>query len=208
MTKGLLTALAVMLICTVIPVAQVLLAPFGPFLGAYFGIRSVAVDAERPLVAAGPVWLRRRNCFGCNSGGDCRHPDVRSANARQVHHPDVDCGGGIRRLRRRNEHAGRLVSPAENAAGALRAGCGGGLARGRGGPAETVGRGARRQHRRCRRRRGAGGFTLPGFGLRAVGPPPAPAYRLAGGGAGARARPPPRCPASWRQWPDAAIRCW
>ncbi len=60
MTKGLLTALAVMLICTVIPVAQVLLAPFGPFLGAYFGIRSVATDADRPLVAAAR--------FGCVVG--------------------------------------------------------------------------------------------------------------------------------------------
>ena len=52
MIKGLLTALAVMLICTVIPVAQLLLAPFGPFLGAYFGIRSVNTSGEQPLVAA------------------------------------------------------------------------------------------------------------------------------------------------------------
>ena len=52
MTKGLLTALAVMLICTVVPVAQLLLAPFGPFLGAYFGIRGVDTAGEPPLLAA------------------------------------------------------------------------------------------------------------------------------------------------------------
>lgn len=52
MTKGLLTALGVMLVCTIIPVAQFLLAPFGPFLGAYFGIRSVDTTGAAPLVAA------------------------------------------------------------------------------------------------------------------------------------------------------------
>ena len=52
MIKGLLTALAVMLVCTVVPVAQLLLAPFGPFLGAYFGIRSVNTAGEQPLLAA------------------------------------------------------------------------------------------------------------------------------------------------------------
>ena len=52
MTKGLLTTLAVMLACTIVPVAQLLLAPFGPFLGAYFGIRWVDTKGERPLVAA------------------------------------------------------------------------------------------------------------------------------------------------------------
>ncbi|MYC34620.1 MAG: hypothetical protein F4X64_15770 [Chloroflexi bacterium] len=60
MAKGVLTALAVMLICTVIPIAQVLLAPFGPFLGAYFGIRSVDVGDRAPLLAA--AW------FGCVVG--------------------------------------------------------------------------------------------------------------------------------------------
>ncbi len=60
MAKGVLTALAVMLICTVIPIAQVLLAPFGPFLGAYFGIRSVDVGDRAPLVAA--------TYFGCAVG--------------------------------------------------------------------------------------------------------------------------------------------
>ena len=52
MTKGLLTALGVMLICTVVPVAQLFLAPFGPFLGAYFGIRDVDTSGEQPLLAA------------------------------------------------------------------------------------------------------------------------------------------------------------
>ena len=52
MAKGLLTALGVMLVCTIIPVAQFLLAPFGPFLGAYFGIRSVDTSGSAPLVAA------------------------------------------------------------------------------------------------------------------------------------------------------------
>ncbi len=52
MAKGVLTALAVMLACAVIPVAQVLLAPFGPFLGAYFGIRSVDVEDRTPLAVA------------------------------------------------------------------------------------------------------------------------------------------------------------
>ena len=52
MTKGLLTALGVMLICTVVPVAQLLLAPFGPFLGAYFGIRDLDTEGEQPLLAA------------------------------------------------------------------------------------------------------------------------------------------------------------
>ena len=52
MTKGLLTALGVMLICTVVPVAQLLLAPFGPFLGAYFGIRDINTTGDQPLMAA------------------------------------------------------------------------------------------------------------------------------------------------------------
>ena len=60
MTKGLLTTLAVMLVCTVIPIAQVLLAPFGPFIGAYFGIRSVDVGDRTPLAAA--------TIFGCVVG--------------------------------------------------------------------------------------------------------------------------------------------
>ena len=52
MARGLLTALGVMLVCTIIPVAQFLLAPFGPFLGAYFGIRWVDTSGSPPLVAA------------------------------------------------------------------------------------------------------------------------------------------------------------
>ena len=52
MAKGVLTALAVMLVCTIIPIAQVLLAPFGPFLGAYFGIRSITVGNHTPLLTA------------------------------------------------------------------------------------------------------------------------------------------------------------
>ena len=60
MTRGLLTTLAVMLICTVIPIAQVLLAPFGPFIGAYYGIRSVDVGDRTPLLAA--------TVFGCVVG--------------------------------------------------------------------------------------------------------------------------------------------
>lgn len=52
MTKGLFTALAIMLACTVIPVAQVLLAPFGPFLGGYYGIRSVDTQGQGALAAA------------------------------------------------------------------------------------------------------------------------------------------------------------
>ena len=48
MTKGLLTALAIMLACAVIPVAQAL----GPFLGGYYGIRSVDTDGRHPLAAA------------------------------------------------------------------------------------------------------------------------------------------------------------
>ena len=60
MAKGVLTALAVMLMCTVIPIANVLLAPFGPFLGAYFGIRSVDMGERAPLLAA--------TYFGCAVG--------------------------------------------------------------------------------------------------------------------------------------------
>ncbi len=52
MTKGLLIALGVMLICAVVPVAQLFLAPFGPFLGAYFGIRDVDTSGDQPLRAA------------------------------------------------------------------------------------------------------------------------------------------------------------
>lgn len=48
MTKGLLTALAVMLVCAVIPVAQA----FGPFLSGYYGIRSVDTAGRHPLAAA------------------------------------------------------------------------------------------------------------------------------------------------------------
>ena len=60
MARGVLTTLAVMLICTVIPIAQVLLAPFGPFLGAYYGIRSVDTGDRAPLMAA--------TYFGCVVG--------------------------------------------------------------------------------------------------------------------------------------------
>ena len=60
MTKGILTTLAVMLICTVIPIANVLLAPFGPFIGAYYGIRSVNAGDQTPLLAA--------TIFGCVVG--------------------------------------------------------------------------------------------------------------------------------------------
>jgi len=60
MTKGIFTTLAVMLICTVIPIANVLLAPFGPFIGAYYGIRSVDAGDRTPLVAA--------TVFGCVVG--------------------------------------------------------------------------------------------------------------------------------------------
>ena len=60
MAKGVLTTLAVMLVCTIIPIAQVLLAPFGPFLGAYYGIRSVDTGDRAPLLAA--AW------FGCVVG--------------------------------------------------------------------------------------------------------------------------------------------
>ncbi|MCY4416785.1 MAG: hypothetical protein OXE87_10820 [Chloroflexi bacterium] len=52
MLKGIVTTLAVMLVCTIIPIAQVLLAPFGPFLGAYFGIRSINIGDRSPLLAA------------------------------------------------------------------------------------------------------------------------------------------------------------
>ncbi len=52
MIKGLFTALAIMLACAVIPVAQVLLAPFGPFLGGYYGIRSVDTQGQGALAAA------------------------------------------------------------------------------------------------------------------------------------------------------------
>lgn len=52
MTKGLFTALAIMLACAVIPVAQVLLAPFGPFLGGYYGIRWVDTQGQGALAAA------------------------------------------------------------------------------------------------------------------------------------------------------------
>ena len=60
MAKGVLTTLAVMLVCTIIPIAQVLLAPFGPFLGAYYGIRSVDTGDRAPLLAA--------TYFGCLVG--------------------------------------------------------------------------------------------------------------------------------------------
>ena len=60
MAKGVLTALAVMLVCTIIPIAQVMLAPFGPFLGAYFGIRSITVGDRTPLLTAA--------LFGCAVG--------------------------------------------------------------------------------------------------------------------------------------------
>lgn len=48
MLKGLLTALVVMLVCAVIPVVQAL----GPFLGGYYGIRSVDTAGRHPLAAA------------------------------------------------------------------------------------------------------------------------------------------------------------
>ena len=61
MIRGLLTALGVMFICAALPVAQVALAPFGPFLGAYFGIRAVDTGGQRPLLAA--------TRFGCVVAG-------------------------------------------------------------------------------------------------------------------------------------------
>jgi hypothetical protein len=59
MAKGLLTALAAMMVCTVIPIAQLFLAPFGPFIGAYFGIKYVDTRGARPLAAAATfgAWL-------------------------------------------------------------------------------------------------------------------------------------------------------
>lgn len=48
MAKGVITALAVMLVCTIVPIAQA----FGPFLGAYFGIRSVPTGDRAPLLDA------------------------------------------------------------------------------------------------------------------------------------------------------------
>ena len=41
-----------MLACAAIPIAQVLLAPFGPFLGGYYGIRSVDTEGRPALAAA------------------------------------------------------------------------------------------------------------------------------------------------------------
>ena len=60
MLKALLATHAVMLVCTIIPVAQLLLAPFGPFLGAYYGIRWVDTGQATPLAAAAK--------FGCAVG--------------------------------------------------------------------------------------------------------------------------------------------
>ena len=60
MLKALLATHAVMLLCAVIPVAQLLLAPFGPFLGAYYGIRWVDTGQATPLAAAAK--------FGCAVG--------------------------------------------------------------------------------------------------------------------------------------------
>ena len=60
MLKALLATHAVMLLCAVIPVAQLLLAPFGPFLGAYYGIRWVDTGHATPLAAAAK--------FGCAVG--------------------------------------------------------------------------------------------------------------------------------------------
>ena len=59
MFKGLLTALAVMLGCTVVPIAQLLLAPFGPFIGAYLGMRYVDTRGARSLAVAirFGIWL-------------------------------------------------------------------------------------------------------------------------------------------------------
>ena len=59
MLKGLLTALAVMLGCTVAPIAQLLLAPFGPFIGAYLGMRYVDTRGARSLAVAirFGIWL-------------------------------------------------------------------------------------------------------------------------------------------------------
>ena len=59
--RGLLTALAVMFVCAALPVAQVALAPFGPFLGAYFGIRAVDTEGMGALAAAAR--------FGCVVAG-------------------------------------------------------------------------------------------------------------------------------------------
>ena len=61
MMRGLLTALAVMFVCAALPVAQVALAPFGPFLGAYFGIRRVDTEGMGALAAAAR--------FGCVVAG-------------------------------------------------------------------------------------------------------------------------------------------
>lgn len=44
--------MGVMFICAALPVAQALLAPFGPFLGAYFGIRWVDTGGRGALGAA------------------------------------------------------------------------------------------------------------------------------------------------------------
>ena len=50
-----------MFVCAALPVAQVALAPFGPFLGAYFGIRAVDTGGMGALAAAAR--------FGCVVAG-------------------------------------------------------------------------------------------------------------------------------------------
>ena len=143
MAKGVLTALAVMLMCTVIPIANVLLAPFGPFLGAYFGIRSRGHGGAR--AAAGG-----RLIFGCAVG--MASALILAAIAivltlalpipRPVRDSSLDRGGSVLGLRSGHEHAGRPLPLDENPKRRCRSGVRNGLNHGTGGALDPPGRGA------------------------------------------------------------------
>ena len=114
MLKALLATHAVMLVCTIIPVAQLLLAPFGPFLGAYYGIRWVDTGQATPLAAAAK--------FGCAVGAVSAL--ILTAIALiltlaidlppPVRHPDLDCRRRVHPLCGGNEPPGRYVPPGQN----------------------------------------------------------------------------------------------
>ena len=186
MAKGVLTALAVMLICTVIPIAQVLLAPFGPFLGAYYGIRSVDTGDRCAAAGRGLVRLRGWSGVGADTGGNRNRLDPCAAHTRPVRDSSLDCSGSVLGLRGRHEHAGRPLPPDQNANRRNRSGVRNGLKHGFGVALRSAGRGTRWERTRVRRGAYPAGTAVPGPGLCPPGPSPAAAHGLARGSDGAR----------------------
>jgi len=52
MRKGVLLALGIILVLTLVPIVNVIGIPFGPFIGAYYGISTLGVNPDPSIKAA------------------------------------------------------------------------------------------------------------------------------------------------------------